>query len=111
MISIWGQGKAYGLQNHAGGGQNETMQHRANNGIHKTTRTWSVWGQSHDHGLVESMPFERRVVGSNPASRHVGTLGKSLTRSCLWHFGVKLRHSIRAVSGAFLSSSGLEEAL
>jgi len=41
---------------------------------------------------------------------HVGTLGKSFTRSCLWRFGVKLRHSIRAVSGAPLSSSRLEEA-
>src|SRR6218665_1545787 len=45
------------------------------------------------------------------SSRHVGTLGKSLTHSCLWRFGVKLRHSIRAVSGALLSRSGLEEAL
>ena len=42
-------------------------------------------------------------------SHHVGTLGKSLTHSCLWRFGVKLRHSIRAVSGALLSRSGLEE--
>jgi len=38
-------------------------------------------------------------------------LGKSLTHSCLWRFGVKFRHSIRAVSGALLSNSGLEEAL
>jgi len=38
------------------------------------------------------------------SSRHVGTLSKSLTRSCLWRFGVKLRHSIRAVSGGLLSS-------
>jgi len=28
-----------------------------------------------------------------------------------WRFGVRLRHSIRAVSGALLSRSGLEEAL
>ena len=49
-----------------------------------------------------------RVVGSNPA---LATLGKSFTRSCLWRFGVKLRHSIRTVSGAPLSSSLLEEAL
>jgi len=41
----------------------------------------------------------------------VGTLGKSFTRSCLWRIGVKLQHSIRAVSGAPLSSSGLKEAL
>src|SRR6218665_3937785 len=53
----------------------------------------------------EGRGFESR------SSRHVGTLGKSLTRSCLWRFGVRLRHSIRAVSGALLSSSGLEEAL
>ena len=26
------------------------------------------------------------------SSRHVETLGKSFTRSCLWHFNVKLRH-------------------
>ena len=46
------------------------------------------------------------------SSRHVGTL--ALTRWSMWRFGVKLRHSIRAVSGALLSSSlssGLEEAL
>ena len=42
------------------------------------------------------------------SNRHLGTLGKSFTRSCLWRFGVKLRHSIHAVSEAPLSSSGLE---
>ena len=45
------------------------------------------------------------------SSRHVGTLGKSFARSCLWRLGVKLRHSIRAVSGASLSSNELKEAL
>ena len=45
------------------------------------------------------------------SSPHVGTLGKSFTHSCLWRFGVKFRHSIRAVSGAPLSSSGFEGAL
>ena len=45
------------------------------------------------------------------SSRHVGTLGKSFTHNCLWRFGVKFRHIIRAVLGAPLSSSGLEEAL
>ena len=45
------------------------------------------------------------------SSRHVGTFGKSFTHNCLWRFGVKLRHSIRAVSGALLSNSGLEEEL
>ena len=43
--------------------------------------------------------------------RHVGTLGKSFTHSCLWRSGVKLRYSIRAVVGTPRSSSGLEEAL
>ena len=43
---------------------------------------------------------------------HVGALmGKSFDRSCLWRFGVKLRHSTRAVSGAPLRDGGLEEAL
>jgi len=27
-------------------------------------------------------------------SRHAGTLDKSFTRSCMWRFAVKLRHSI-----------------
>src|SRR6218665_416649 len=46
------------------------------------------------------------------SSRRVGTLGKSLTHSCLWRFGAKQRHSSRAVSGVPLSSSNeLEEAL
>ena len=42
------------------------------------------------------------------SGRHVGTLGKSFTRSYLWRFGVKLRHSIRDVSGAPLSRGELE---
>src|SRR6218665_580547 len=45
------------------------------------------------------------------SGRHVGTLGKSFTSSCPWLFGVKLRHSIRVVSGAPLSSGGIEEVL
>ena len=44
-------------------------------------------------------------------SRHLGTLEKSFTCSYLWHFGMKLRHSIRAMLGVPLSSSGLEEVL
>src|SRR6218665_2180263 len=58
--------------------------------------------------LVESMPLTGGCGFESRSSRHVETLGKSLTRSCLWRFSVKLRHSIRAVSGALLSSSGLE---
>ena len=61
-------------------------------------------------GWVHSFQLEGRGFDSR-SSRHVWTLGMSLTHSCLWRFGVKLRHSIRAVSGAPLSSSGLEEAL
>ena len=49
--------------------------------------------------------FESRSI------RHAGTFGKSFTHSFLWRFGVKLRHSICAVSGEPLSNSGLEEAL
>jgi len=40
-------------------------------------------------------------------SCHVETLGKSFTRSCLWRFSMKLRHSICALLAAPLSSSGL----
>src|SRR6218665_2835576 len=56
--------------------------------------------------------FRPKGHGCNSlSSRHVRTLTNSFTHSCLWCFGVKFRHSIRAVSGAPLSSSGLEEAL
>jgi len=44
------------------------------------------------------------------SSCHIGTLGKPFTHICLWRFGVNIRHSIHAVSGVPLSSSGLEEA-
>ena len=39
------------------------------------------------------------------SNRHIGTLGKSFTRRCLCRFGLKLRYSVRAVSGAPLGSS------
>ena len=42
----------------------------------------------------------------SPSSRHVGTLGKSLTHNWVWRFGMKFRNSIRAVLGAPLCSSG-----
>ena len=48
------------------------------------------------------------VIGSTPA---LVALSKSFTHSCLWRFSMKFWHSIRAVSGAPLSSSGLEEVL
>ena len=43
------------------------------------------------------------------SGRHVETLNKSFTRSCLWRLGVNLRHSICTVSGAPLGSSELED--
>jgi len=58
-------------------------------------------------GWVDSFQPEGRGFDSRP-SRQVGTLGKSLTHNCLWCFGMKLWHSIRAVSGVLLSRSGLE---
>ena len=61
-------------------------------------------------GRLDAFRLKGRGFESR-SSRHMGTLGKSFTHSCLWRFGVKLRHSIRAVSGAPLSSSGLEEEL
>src|SRR6218665_46923 len=47
----------------------------------------------------EGLGFESR------SSSHVGTLGKFFTRRFLCRFGMKLLHSIRAMSGALLSSS------
>jgi len=61
-------------------------------------------------GRFVAYRLKGRVFESR-SSRYVGTLGKSFTRSCLWRFGLKLRHSIRVVSGAPLSSSELEEVL
>jgi len=66
--------------------------------------TW--WGI----GRVEAFQPEGPELESC-SNCHVGTLGKSLTHSCLWRFGVKLRHSIHAVSGVLPSSSGLKEVL
>jgi len=48
--------------------------------------------------LVESIAVDQRF--DSRSIRHVGTLGKSFTHSCLWRFGVKLRHSIRVVLGS-----------
>ena len=61
-------------------------------------------------GRVEAFRPEGRGFESR-SRRHAGTVGKSLTRSCLWRFSVKLRHSIRAMSEALMISDGLEEAL
>ena len=61
-------------------------------------------------GRVDSCRPEARGFESR-YNRHLGPLGNSITHSCLWHIGVKLGHSILAVPGVSLSSSGLEEAL
>src|SRR6218665_484248 len=69
-----------------------------------------VVGRGWRIGRVDA--FRPKGIGFDcRSSRHVGTLGKSLTHSCLWRSGVKLRHSIRAVSGALLSRIRLKEAL
>ena len=55
-------------------------------------------------GRVDAFRPKGHVFDSR-SNRHVGTLVKSLTHNyCLWRFGVKFRHSIRAVSGPPLSS-------
>ena len=65
-----------------------------------------VWRIGRDDAFCpKSHGFDSR------SRHHEGTLGKSLTHNCLLRFGMKFRHSIRAVSGAPLNSSGLEEAL
>jgi len=55
----------------------------------------------HGDSLVDSVPFVRRVAGSNP---DLAATSPSLA-SCLWCFGMQLRQSICAVLGAHLSSS------
>ena len=81
----------------------------------KYTQTFECFC-SHDLGILriskKIFTFQPECRGfESSSSRPVGTLGKSLTRSCLWRFGVKLRHSNRAVSGTLPSGSGLKEAL
>ena len=59
-------------------------------------------------GRVDAFRLKGHEFNSH-SSHHIGTLGKSFAHSCLWRFGVKLQHSICAVSGAPLSSSGFVE--
>src|SRR6218665_1815028 len=68
-------------------------------GIYKSGTWWLI-------GRTDAFRPKGRGLESR-SSRNVGTLGKSFTHRCLWRFGVKLRHSIRAVSLAPLRSSGL----
>ena len=65
----------------------------------------------HGGALVESIAFNRRVVGLTPALAAMWDLGQVLYLQLPVRFGVKLRYSIRAVVGAPLSSSGLEGVL
>jgi len=51
-----------------------------------------------DGALVESIIFNRRVVGSTPAL--AATFGQVLYLQLPVRFGVKLRYSIRAVVGS-----------
>ena len=58
--------------------------------------------------LIKCRPIQNTIVSAafwlvgpkvrgfeSRSSRHVGTMGKSFTRSCLLRFGVKLQYSIR----------------
>ncbi len=68
---------------------------------------WAWWSI----GRFDTFLRPRGRMFESRSRRYIGTLGKSFTHSCSRRFGVKFRYSIRAVSGAPLSSSGLEEAL
>ena len=60
--------------------------------------------------LVDAVPFIQRAAGSNPAlAATQGPWASPSLAVAEWHFGVKLRHRILAVSGGPLSSSGIEE--
>ena len=84
--------------------------------LFSSTRNWNlqinnnklqltVYGAWWRFGWVDTFQPDGRGFESC-SSHHIEPLGKSLTCSCLWRFDMKLRHSIRAVSGALLSSSG-----
>ena len=53
----------------------------------KNCGTWWRFGRV-DASRPEGRGFESH------SSRHVGTLGKSFTHSCLWRFGMKLRGTV-----------------
>ena len=72
--------------------------------------TYTLWGRVWRIGSDDAFRSKGHGFDSR-SSRHLGTLGKSFTHSCLLRFGVKFRHSVRAVSGAPRNISGLEEAL
>jgi len=47
-----------------------------------------LWLSERGGSVVGSVPCVRKVAGSKPTSRHIGTLVKSFARSCLLHFGM-----------------------
>src|SRR6218665_4218287 len=67
-------------------------------------RMYEILGRVWRFGRVDA--FRPKDHGFDSRfSRHVGTLGKSFTHSCLWRFRMKFRHSVHVVSGAPLSIS------
>ena len=79
--------------------------------IHQVLREYiEYYGAWWLGGMFDALGPEGHRFESQ-SSHHIGTLGKSFTLSCLWCFGMKFRHSIRAVLGAPLSSSRLQEVL
>ena len=78
--------------------------------IVKSKSLMSLWGRVWRIGRVDAFRPNGHGFDSR-FSRQIRTFGKSFTHSCLWRFGLKFRHSIRAVSKAPLSCSGLEEAI
>jgi len=48
--------------------------------------------------LVDLTPFIRRIAGSNPTVAATYGPWASPSLAVAWRFGVKLRHSVRAVS-------------
>src|SRR6218665_2577856 len=73
-------------------------------------RLYLLYIVGHGGSLVDLAPLVQMVASSNPTLAATYGPWASPSTACLWHFSVKLRHSIRAVSGAPLSSGGLEEA-
>jgi len=62
----------------------------------KMSHSINLWAWLLIGRLYTFRPKGRRF--ESRSNRHIVTLGKSFTRSWLWRFGVKLRHSIHAVS-------------
>src|SRR6218665_1350752 len=59
-------------------------------------------------GIVDAFHPKGHEFDSR-SSRHLGTLGKYVTHSYLWRFGMKFRYRILAVSGVPLSSQSINQ--